>query len=151
MSKIAAALNVATKTVSRDLSGLTDVKPPAERGGRPRKEPKPVVPKEKPRVPAERPSAFERATVSKPKPMSVPRPQPRRDWQLKVLTDEAMNWETACAITWETACLRLIDTRDDCVTPEKAEELFDAAEAYAPHFDRIRALLKARAGDGHSN
>ena len=48
MAKIAEVLHVTIKTVSRDLSSLTDVKPPPSRGGRPRKQPEPAAPKPEP-------------------------------------------------------------------------------------------------------
>ncbi len=44
MTRIGKLLKVATKTISRDLSGLTDVKPDPKRGGRPRKPPPAFMP-----------------------------------------------------------------------------------------------------------
>jgi hypothetical protein len=62
MARIAETLRVATMTVSRDLRGLTDVKPPAARGGRPRKPeerpPAPTPANDPPAPPAFRPAAI---------------------------------------------------------------------------------------------
>ena len=44
MAEIGSVLRVSAMQVSRDLRGLTDVKPPAQRGGRPPKESAPQPP-----------------------------------------------------------------------------------------------------------
>lgn len=84
MTEIGKLLNVATKTISRDLSGLTSVKPPKERGGRPRKETKPD-PTPEPSPVAEQPT---------PPPDGVTEDSPGNTDRVKEAVEKAQQPET---------------------------------------------------------
>ena len=73
MTDIAKLLKVSAMTVSRDLAGLTDVKPPPERGGRPRKGDKGSQPKP---TPQPEPKPLPEAVPAPPTLPVVPEPEP---------------------------------------------------------------------------
>ena len=131
MEEVAKQLNVAISTVSRDLRGFADAKPPKSRGGRPRKkskgdpEPEPQPEPEPEPTPEPQPE---------PTPEPQPQPEPQHISTVMVVDDTDLDIEDLIAdvgadLDRLTAYIMSLDT-------------LARSRAFDEHIDRVSALAR---------